>query len=67
MIKRLAPRDLRRAALGTVWRRFVYGAPREADERLTLQLRRRFHGEVVALSEYLDRDLVALWGYDGVG
>ena len=30
-----------------------------------LELRRRFKGEVVALSEYLDRDLVALWGYDG--
>ena len=32
-----------------------------------LELRRRFKGEVVALSEYLDRDLVALWGYDGIG
>ena len=29
-----------------------------------LELRRRFKGEVVALSEYLDRDLVSLWGYD---
>jgi len=26
----------------------------------------RFKGEVVALSEYLDRDLVALWGYDDI-
>jgi hypothetical protein len=30
------------------------------------ELRRRFKSEVVALSEYLDRDLVALWGYDRV-
>ena len=29
-----------------------------------LELRRRFAPEVVALSEYLDRDLVSLWGYD---
>jgi hypothetical protein len=28
------------------------------------ELRRRFKPEVVALSDYLDRDLVALWGYD---
>ena len=27
------------------------------------ELRRRFKGEVVALSEYLGRDLVTLWGY----
>ena len=32
-----------------------------------LELRRRFRGEVEALSEYLDRDLVTLWGYDNVG
>ena len=30
------------------------------------ELRRRFKPEVVALSEYLERDLVELWGYDGV-
>ena len=30
------------------------------------ELRRRFKAEVVALSEYLDRDLVDLWGYDDV-
>jgi hypothetical protein len=32
-----------------------------------LALRRRFKGEVQALSEYLDRDLVTLWGYDANG
>jgi hypothetical protein len=45
----------------------VYGKPRAPDARLMLELRRRFKGEVVALSEYLDRDLVTLWGYDGIG
>ena len=37
------------------------------DERLMAELRLRFLPEVVALSEYLDRDLVALWGYDDLG
>ena len=64
VIKALAPREVRRAALGTVWRRFVYGRPQSPDERLTAELQRRFKGEVVALSEYLGRDLVSLWGYD---
>jgi hypothetical protein len=67
LIKALAPADLRRAALATVWRRVVYGRPRPPDERLAAELRRRFRGEVVALSEYLDRDLVSLWGYDEIG
>jgi hypothetical protein len=30
------------------------------------ELRSRFKGEVEALSEYLDRDLVAQWGYEDV-
>lgn len=29
-----------------------------------VELRRRYKPEVVAVSEYLDRDLVKLWGYD---
>ena len=31
-----------------------------------MELRRRFSSEVSALSEYLGRDLVSLWGYDGL-
>jgi hypothetical protein len=31
-----------------------------------LELRRRFKGEVEELSAYLDRDLISLWGYDGL-
>jgi hypothetical protein len=53
-----------RGALYPLRRRILYGSPRPPDEQLMLELRRRFKGEVVALSEYLDRDLVALWGYD---
>jgi hypothetical protein len=28
------------------------------------ELRRRYKDEVVALGEYLNRDLLSLWGYD---
>ncbi len=63
-VKLLAPRPLRRAALVGIRRRIVWSKPQTPDERLMSELRRRFKGEVVALSEYLDRDLVSLWGYD---
>jgi hypothetical protein len=48
-------------------RRVVYAKPRGPDEKLTRELRRRFKPEVEALSSYLDRDLVAEWGYDQLG
>ena len=63
-IKAVAPRRLRHDALGTIRRRVIYGEPLPADEGLMRELRRRFKHEVVALSEYLDRDLVTSWGYD---
>jgi hypothetical protein len=44
----------------------VYTKPPPPDEAMTLELRRRFKPEVVALSDYLQRDLVGLWGYDSV-
>jgi Sulfotransferase domain len=65
-IKAVTPQQLRRGALRATRRHLVYGAPRPADEELMLELRRRFKGEVVALSDYLDRDLVTLWGYDAI-
>jgi Sulfotransferase family len=50
------------------WRdRIFFTDPPPPDEVLMLELRRRFKQEVVALSEYLDRDLVTLWGYDSIG
>jgi hypothetical protein len=58
------PRALRSDAMRTRFGRVVYGAPPSSDEQLMLELRRRFAGEVQAISEYLGRDLVALWGYD---
>ncbi|HYM44949.1 MAG TPA: sulfotransferase [Solirubrobacteraceae bacterium] len=65
-LKALTPERLRRNALHAFRRRVVYATPRSPDESLTIELRRRFKPEVVALSEYLDRDLVTLWGYDSV-
>jgi hypothetical protein len=50
-----------------VVQRSMYGRTPPADEQLMLELRRRFAGEVVALSDYLGRDLVSLWGYDSLG
>jgi hypothetical protein len=66
-VKALVPRRLRRGALEAAQRRLVFTRPQEPDEQLMLELRRRFKDEVVALSEYLDRDLVRLWGYEHVG
>jgi hypothetical protein len=62
----LTPREARRRLLGALRRNVVYGAPSVVDEQLMSELRRRFKGEVLALSAYLDRDLVSLWGYSDV-
>jgi hypothetical protein len=64
-IKAVTSRRLRHGALG-MRSRLVYGEPPPADEQLMLELRRRFKGEVEALGEYIDRDLLRLWGYDSV-
>lgn len=56
----------RRDLLRVTQQRVVYGEPRRPDERVMLELRRRFKGEVIALGRHLDRDLVSLWGYGDV-
>lgn len=66
-IKSLTSRGMRRRALRATHRGVVYGKPDPPDQSLMLDLRRRFEPEVAALSEYLSRDLLALWGYDGLG
>jgi Sulfotransferase family len=63
-IKGMTPQRLRHRALGIQTRVQRSGRPEPEDEQLMLELRRRFKGEVTAASEYLDRDLVSLWGYD---
>jgi hypothetical protein len=66
-VKVLMPsRRLRGYALRMTRSYVVYGKPPPPDESVMLELRHRFKPEVVALSEYLDRDLVSLWGYDHI-
>jgi hypothetical protein len=66
LITTLAPRQLRRKLFYPLRKRLIYGKPQAVDDRLLGDLRRRFKPEVQALSEYLGRDLVALWGYDSL-
>jgi hypothetical protein len=63
-IKTLTQHDSRRRLLQLAQRRVVHASAPPADEDLMRHLRRRFRGEVEALSGHLDRDLVTLWGYD---
>jgi hypothetical protein len=65
--RKLAPPQLSRESALAMRDRLLFGAPKPVDEQLTLDLRRRFAGEVAALSEHLGRDLVTLWGYDRLG
>jgi hypothetical protein len=65
-VKSVTSRRLRHAAVATVQRHVVTGKPQPPDPALMVELRRRFKGEVKALSEYLGRDLVAQWGYDDI-
>jgi len=65
-VKTLTPQSVRRRAMRATRQRLIYGTPPPPDESLMIELRRRFKPEVVALSEYLDRDFVTLWGYDSV-
>jgi hypothetical protein len=67
VIKAVTPRRVRLGALHATRHRVLYSKPRSPDEQLMLDLRRRFKDEVVALGEYLDRDVVTLWGYDELG
>ncbi|OLE04735.1 MAG: hypothetical protein AUI36_42690 [Cyanobacteria bacterium 13_1_40CM_2_61_4] len=63
-LKALTPEKLRRGPLRRVKERLVFNAPNPPDERVMSEVRSRFAGEVQALSDYIGRDLVRLWGYD---
>jgi hypothetical protein len=63
-IKAVTPGRMRRKTLYAAKRRMVFADPAPADEEFMTELRRRYRDEVVALSEFLERDLVGLWGYD---
>jgi hypothetical protein len=66
MITTFTPQELRRKLFYPLRQRIVYRRPEPVEEALVNELRRRFKPEVEALSEYLGRDLVALWGYDSI-
>jgi hypothetical protein len=65
-VNTLTPARLRGTVRGS-WRRVAFAEPQAPDEPFTRELRARFRGEVEALSDYLGRDLVTLWGYGDVG
>ena len=65
--KALTTRKLREAVFYPLQKRAVWGQPPPPDDEFMHELRVRFKPEVVALSEYLNRDLLALWGYDDLG
>ncbi|MGO9490331.1 MAG: sulfotransferase family protein [Solirubrobacteraceae bacterium] len=63
-IKVITPARLRRRALHAVRQHVVFSSPPPPDEVLMAQLRARLKPEVVSFGDYLERDLVRLWGYD---
>ncbi len=65
-LKSVMPAEMRRGLVRTVNARLLHQAPAEADEALMAELRSRFKPEVVAVSEYLETDFVARWGYEHV-
>jgi hypothetical protein len=63
-VKAVVPQGLRRSALRAAQRRLVHAQVARPDEALMAEIRRKYRPEVEALAEYLDRDVVRLWGYD---
>jgi Sulfotransferase family len=61
-VKAVTSQRLRRSAMRRMRR--MQREPPPPDEQLMRELRTRFLPEVVALSDYLQRDLVSFWGYD---
>jgi Sulfotransferase domain len=62
-IKAATPRRLRRRAVGRT-HAAQWGSPPPVDPQLMGELRRRYRAEVEAVSDYLGRDLLTVWGYD---
>jgi hypothetical protein len=63
-IKAVTPQRLRRRGLSTFESRLNYRLPPNPDEELLGELRDKYRPEVEALSDYLERDLISLWGYE---
>jgi hypothetical protein len=65
-VKAITSQRVRHRALRLARRNLLYTQPAPADDQVMRQLRRRYKGEVVALGDYLGRDLVSLWGYGDI-
>jgi Sulfotransferase family len=65
-LKRILPAPVRGRSVRAFREHVVNAQAPPPDDELMLELRRRFKPEVLALSAYLDRDLMSLWGYDQV-
>jgi hypothetical protein len=63
-VKALTTSRMQRSAARVLLRRAASAAPPPPDEAFMSELRRRFKPQVLELSDYLDRDLVSLWGYE---
>jgi hypothetical protein len=66
LIKLFTSQRLRHGGLRRLRDHVLYGKPETSDEQLMRELRRQFTPEVRAVSEYIGRDLVGLWGYEDV-
>ncbi len=62
----LTPGWLRSDAVEDLARRVVFSVPPPPDEQFVRELRARFKPEVLALSDYIGRDMVAEWGYEDI-
>jgi Sulfotransferase family len=65
-IKAVTPQRLRRGALRAAIGIVIETKPTPPSPEFVLELRKRFRPEVLAMSEYLGRDLASMWGYDDV-
>ncbi len=65
-VKAVTTQQMRHKALQAAQRRVIYAKPEPPDDELMIELRRHYKPEVVALSKYVGRDLVSLWGYDSI-
>jgi hypothetical protein len=63
-IKAVTPAGPRRSAMRALKTRAVFAPAPPPDEAVMRSLRLRYRDEVAAASDYLQRDLVELWGYD---
>jgi hypothetical protein len=65
-VETITSERMRRGAQDLVRRYIVSGKPQRPAQGLVVELRRRYKPEIEALTEYLGRDLVTLWGYNDV-